>query len=90
MGLASGDRDLVETQRVIGNGQTYGNVDDVINDPVLAGPFKTPMWWWVGFGIAGAFLVMYLVSIVWLITKGTGIWGNNVPVAWGMPIINFV
>ncbi len=90
MAVTSGKRTSVETQRVIGRGQSYGALDDVINDPVLAGPFKTPRWWWIGFAIAATFLAMYLVSIVWLVVKGTGVWGNNVPVGWGMPIINFV
>lgn len=83
-------RSAVETHRVIGKDLTYGSIDDTVNAPVLEGPMKTPLWWWIGFAIAGAFLMLYLVSIVVLITKGTGIWGNNVPVAWGMPIINFV
>jgi Ni/Fe-hydrogenase subunit HybB-like protein len=28
--------------------------------------------------------------IVYLVTTGVGIWGNNQPVAWGWPIVNFV
>ena len=79
-----------ETQRVIGRGQTSGKIDDVVNTPVLVGPAKTPLWWWIGLMISLGFLSMYLISIVVLITTGTGVWGNNIPVAWGMPIINFV
>jgi len=79
-----------ETNRVIVPGQSYGEIDDRVLTPVLVGVEKTPLWWWIGFGISGALLVMYLVSIVKLITTGIGIFGNNIPVAWGMPIVNFV
>ena len=80
----------VETNRVIGRGQSSGGIDDVVDTPVLIGPGRTPRWWWIGFGISVSLLGVYLVSIVVLLTTGIGIFGNNVPVAWGMPIINFV
>ncbi len=80
----------VETDRVIAPGMTYGKVDDVVNKPILKGPFATPIWWFLGFGVAFTLLMVYLYSITTLIIRGTGIWGNNVPVAWGFPIINFV
>ena len=88
MAVRSGN--AIETNRVIGRGQSSGLIDDVVNTPVLDGVGRTPTWWWIGMGISLAFLTMYLVSIVVLVTTGTGVWGNNVPVAWGMPIINFV
>ena len=81
---------LAETNRVIGRGQSYGKIDDVVLTPVLTDVMRTPRWWWIGFGISLAFLTMYLVSVVYLITTGIGIFGNNIPVAWGMTIINFV
>jgi Ni/Fe-hydrogenase subunit HybB-like protein len=80
----------VETNRVIGRGQTSGGIDDVVNSPVLVGPLRTPLWWWIGFGISLALLGLYLFSVVRLITVGVGIFGNNQPVSWAMPIINFV
>ena len=86
----SDPRTAFETNRVIGPGQTYGGIDDVVNEPVLIGPRRTPLWWWIGLGISLALLGMYIVSIVVLVTRGIGIFGNNIPVAWGMPIINFV
>ncbi|MBC8142903.1 MAG: polysulfide reductase NrfD, partial [Armatimonadetes bacterium] len=33
---------------------------------------------------------LLLMSVTWLILRGTGIWGNNQPVAWAFDIINFV
>src|SRR5688500_2552327 len=34
--------------------------------------------------------MLLLVSVAWLFMRGIGIWGINVPVAWGFAIINFV
>ncbi|HEY8339534.1 MAG TPA: hypothetical protein VIK95_06680, partial [Egibacteraceae bacterium] len=90
MAVVTGKRPFVETNRVIGPGQSFGKIDDTVLTPVLLGVQQTPRWWWIGFGISLAFLAMYLVSIVVLITNGIGIFGNNIPVAWAMPIINFV
>lgn len=90
MAIRNGAAGMMKTHRVIGRGQSSSGIDDVVNTPVLDGVEKTRSWWWIGFGISLSLLAMYLVSIVVLITRGTGVWGNNVPVAWGMPIINFV
>jgi molybdopterin-containing oxidoreductase family membrane subunit len=35
-------------------------------------------------------LGMLGVALTWLLIKGTGIWGINIPVAWAFAIINFV
>ncbi len=83
-------RKVVETNRVIAPGQTAGMLDDVVNTPVLVGPQRTPTWWWIGFAITLSLLGLYLVSVVHLVTTGVGIFGNNQPVSWAMPIINFV
>jgi molybdopterin-containing oxidoreductase family membrane subunit len=51
---------------------------------------KTPRAWWVLFGIALSGTLLLLVSIAYLFWEGIGIWGLNVPVAWGYAIINLV
>ena len=90
MALETGDFTVYpETNRVIRRGETYGSIDDRVLTPVLQDAGKTPLWWWIGFGISAALLVMYIVSVVKLITTGIGIFGNNIPVAWDA-IINFV
>jgi Ni/Fe-hydrogenase subunit HybB-like protein len=91
MAIRKGTRPPIrETNRVIGRGQSYGTVDDVVDAPVLAHPKATPAWWYIGMLLGLAFLGMYLATIVYLVTTGIGIFGNNIPVAWGFPIINFV
>lgn len=73
---------------VIGPGHTFGSVTDKISSIVLTG--RTPLGWFVGFGIAFLLTMVMTVAIGWLLFRGTGIWGINVPVAWGFAIINFV
>ena len=52
---------------------------------------KTPLWWWVLFIPAAFCAAVVLPSmLIYLISTGVGVWGNNVPVAWGWDIINFV
>jgi molybdopterin-containing oxidoreductase family membrane subunit len=51
---------------------------------------KTPIGWFIGFAISFSLLMLFLVSVTHLVFKGIGIWGVNVPVAWGFDIVNFV
>jgi molybdopterin-containing oxidoreductase family membrane subunit len=43
-------------------------------------------------GLAVSFLIVNVlfVSIAYLLARGVGIWGINIPVAWGFAIVNFV
>jgi molybdopterin-containing oxidoreductase family membrane subunit len=51
---------------------------------------KHPAFWWVSFGIGFILLMGLLYGITILFTVGVGIWGINIPVAWGFAIVNFV
>jgi len=51
---------------------------------------KTPRGWYVLFGISVACLLNLFACIGYLVWTGVGVWGNNNPVAWGWPIVNFV
>jgi Ni/Fe-hydrogenase subunit HybB-like protein len=63
------------------------DINDRVARPVLspAGP-----GWWAGFAASFALLMLLLASATWLFARGVGIWGINVPVAWGFAIVNFV
>jgi molybdopterin-containing oxidoreductase family membrane subunit len=69
-------------------GHTFESVTDKIGAIVLER--KTPRGWLIGFTISFAFLMLLMVAIGNLLLSGIGIWGINVPVAWGFDIINFV
>ncbi len=51
---------------------------------------RHPRVWWLGFAVGFAGIMMLLFAITWLFAKGVGIWGVNMPVAWGFAIVNFV
>ncbi len=51
---------------------------------------ETPLMWWVLFGIGLAGSAMLFALLAYKIWNGVGVWGNNQPVGWGWPIVNFV
>ncbi len=69
-------------------GHTFGSITDKISSIVLTR--KTPIFWFVGFGISFMLLSLLMVAVAYLVFEGIGIWGVNMPVAWGFAIINFV
>src|SRR5688572_18953698 len=73
---------------VLAPGHTYSTVTDKISSIVLTR--RTPRSWYVGatVGFLGTMVLLY--TITYLLIKGVGIWGINVPVGWGFDIINFV
>jgi Ni/Fe-hydrogenase subunit HybB-like protein len=73
---------------VLAPGYTYASVTDKISTIVLTR--KTPRGWLLGFGLAFALVMLLLYAISYLLIVGVGIWGINIPVAWGFAIINFV
>jgi molybdopterin-containing oxidoreductase family membrane subunit len=73
---------------IIGPGHTFGTITDKISSVVLRRP--SPRAWWVGFAIGFSLLLVLLNTIAYLVLRGVGIWGVNIPVGWGFDIINFV
>jgi Ni/Fe-hydrogenase subunit HybB-like protein len=73
---------------VIEPGHTLASVTDQISSLVLKR--RTPIGWYIGFFISFAMTNMLMFTIVYLVMKGIGIWGNNWPVGWAFDIINFV
>jgi molybdopterin-containing oxidoreductase family membrane subunit len=67
---------------------TFGSVTDKISAVVLTG--RTPRSWYVGFAISFALVMLLLWAVTWLLVKGVGVWGIDIPVAWGFAIVNFV
>src|SRR5215510_11208629 len=76
------------TPPLVGPGQTYGTITEKISSIVLTR--KTPLEWFLiaGMGFMGTMMLLFALS--YLLVRGIGIWGVNVPVAWGFAIVNFV
>ena len=89
--MATPEKTSVDMDRaIIAPGHTSVTITETISDIPPSPIEKTPKWifaiWAVGFGLVN--LLFY--SIAKLLFEGTGIWGLNVPVAWGFAIINLV
>ena len=51
---------------------------------------KPPRAWYIAFFISSALATVLMVLIGYLFVAGVGVWGNQNPVMWGFPIVNFV
>jgi molybdopterin-containing oxidoreductase family membrane subunit len=77
-----------EPPPLIEPGHTFGSITDKISAVVLSG--RQPLAWVIVVSISFMLCGMLGMAITWLLIKGTGIWGINIPVGWGFAIINFV
>ena len=73
---------------VVAPGYDNESVTRKISDVVFAPPVRRG--WLAGFALAFALLTLMNFAVSWLLYKGIGIWGLNIPVAWGFAIVNFV
>ena len=79
---------LLEETPVILPGHDFETVTEMVAEIPLSKRF--PLGWigvlLIALGLAG----MLQMALGYLLLKGIGIWGNNVPVGWAFDIINFV
>jgi molybdopterin-containing oxidoreductase family membrane subunit len=69
-------------------GHTLATVTDKISSIVLTR--GTTKGWMLGFGAAFSLLMLFNVAVAYLLVKGVGIWGINIPIGWAFAITNFV
>lgn len=74
---------------IIGPGHSMATVTDQISRIILRRQGTHPRWW-AAFLFASMLMSVLVCAVAWLLIKGVGIWGLNVPVAWGFAIINLV
>jgi len=73
---------------VITPGYSYRAITDKLSDLVLT--YNTPTAWFVLTAVGFTLLMGLFAGLTWVLLKGIGVWGNNIPVGWAFPIINFV
>lgn len=76
------------SRALLAPGQSLGSVTREISDIPLRRPY--PRFWWTGFLAAFLAVLVLLASLSWVLIRGIGVWGVNIPVAWGFAIVNFV
>jgi molybdopterin-containing oxidoreductase family membrane subunit len=69
-------------------GQSFRSVTDKIASIVLSRP--AGRGWWACFAFSSLLVLILAVAITYLLVAGVGIWGIDIPVAWGFAITNFV
>jgi molybdopterin-containing oxidoreductase family membrane subunit len=72
----------------LAGGHSFRSVTDKISSIVLSR--RTGLLWLGGFGLSFLIVVLLLVVTTYLLVAGVGIWGIDIPVAWGFAITNFV
>ncbi|HVP30679.1 MAG TPA: NrfD/PsrC family molybdoenzyme membrane anchor subunit [Verrucomicrobiae bacterium] len=75
-------------KQIIAPGYTFGTITDQIATVVLTK--KTPIFWFATFAVGIALLLLFLLAVAILFTKGLGIWGLRSPTFWAWDITNFV
>src|SRR3954470_13479668 len=69
-------------------GHTISSVSEKISSIVLGQ--RRRRGWFLGFAISFFLLMVFFYAVSYLLLEGVGIWGVNIPVAWGFAITNFV
>src|SRR5713226_7056318 len=80
--------DEIRVGPIIGPKENLTTVTDTLSGIVLRR--KIEISWLGGLFIAFSLMMMLLMAMTWLFLKGVGIWGINMPVAWGFAIANCV
>jgi molybdopterin-containing oxidoreductase family membrane subunit len=73
---------------VVAPGVTLTSLSEEVSGRVLTR--RAPLWWWVGFAISFALFLVLLVQMGVLFIGGIGVWGVNIPVAWGLALAEYV
>ncbi len=81
-------RPALDENTVLAAEQTYATATADIAEISLAINFRGG--WIIGFALSFLLTMVLFSAIGYLFLRGVGIWGINVPVAWGLAIVNFV
>jgi len=87
--MATDTNSLLEHPPLVLGDQDFASVTESVCK-VVDGGQKPPRVWYVAFSLAVVSLITLFGLIGYLVWVGVGVWGNNMPVAWGWPIVNFV
>jgi molybdopterin-containing oxidoreductase family membrane subunit len=69
-------------------GYNFRSVTDKISSIVLTRP--VPAIWLFAFALSSLLVLVFVIAVSYLLVAGVGIWGIDIPVAWGFAITNFV
>lgn len=81
------DSDLRLEPPIVEGSRTLKEIDDAIIAPLDRLP---NMKFWLALGFTSTLLMIGAIALGLSFYYGTGLWGNNNPVGWALPIVNFV
>ena len=79
---------MTDQSEILPVNQSIGGVSDQLTGIPLH--FPTERRWLIAMLFASLLLLLFMVSVVALFTRGVGIWGINIPVNWAFAIHNYV
>ncbi len=85
--MSSDVLDYSKDVSVIEGRPSLRSIDDVISKPLDTRPDKK---YYIALAVTLTMLMIGGVGLLYSFYYGTGMWGNNNPVGWGLPIVNFV
>ncbi len=66
---------------------SLAQIEELVAKPMDTKPDKK---FYIALSISGSLLIIGAVFLAFSLYYGTGLWGNNQPVGWAFPIVNFV
>ncbi len=85
--MSSNHESIIREPLITGDNITYAKITEDILAPVENAPNKA---WWIGFSLASAGALLWLVAISYTFWYGIGAWGLNKTVGWAWDITGFV
>lgn len=85
--MSNGVLDYSKDVSVIEGKPSLRSIDELISKPLDTKPDKK---YYIALAVTTTMLMIGAIAILASFYYGTGLWGNNNPVGWGFPIVNFV
>jgi molybdopterin-containing oxidoreductase family membrane subunit len=73
---------------VLGAKHSYESITEQIAALALKRPVS--LGWLISVFLTGSLLGVMVISVLMVLLMGVGVWGINIPVGWGIDIVNFV
>jgi molybdopterin-containing oxidoreductase family membrane subunit len=83
----STDASILAAAPTVAPNVTAKDIDDAVYSPLEEFPTRL---WWTCIAITSLMSLVFVVSLANTVLFGIGTWGNNMPVAWGWALVNFV
>jgi len=72
---------------LVEGGATYADITEKVSSITER---KPPKQWYIAMAVTTPLALMLFASLTYLVARGIGVWGNNIPVGWAWDITSFV